>query len=632
MSVWVLASNSNSDVHLEDITPELAIAAGAAIGAWLLLLGLFALFTRPREVPPAPATMDLGPEPPAVVDYLFSRFHVTNHGVAGTLLDLAAGHYVDIDQQPGGTFFSAGREAPDRLLPHERMLYDHVVRLAGSGSVPAQALTLGSAEQSAGWLKRFDGLVSQYSRSNGLTVARFGFATWGIIRLTGLVAAGLVIATAAQANATEVGFLACGMALVFSHAALEKVFGTQKLTPAGEQAVAHWLGVKEYLSQGEGFHDLPAAHVILWDRYMAYAAAMGLARAAARALPLGAEDDHKAWSDYTGTWRQVTVRYPHHRFLWGRSPLNVLFIGLFTVAIGAAGIYGAIQVLDYADGLPSSDEAAYWISQGSLIAIAVFAFVCFWGLTTINLASMDFGTKRTLQGLAVRCRTFPHGDNKTDYFIGIDDGVHPEIKAWLVSPATYNAVGEGAVVTARVSRCQAHIYELTVTKAGPEPIVVEAPEVKTIEAPRWLSGLIAAAQTGAPATDPATLVTEDELAGVLGEPVTSEHVGEALAFGPMRAARYKTASGASIDIRVAGGAFVNVFKSVSLRWTNRDHIGGMDAMIKDDALLLLGKDNAVIVQLEGGKIPDRGAALRQIATIVAGRLQAGVPVTTQQVS
>ena len=83
--------------------------------------------------------------------------------------------------------------------------------------------------------------------------------------------------------------------------------------------MAHWLGVKEYLSQGEGFHDLPAAHVILWDRYMAYAAAMGRQRAAARALPLGAEDDHKAWSDYTGTWRQVTVRYPRRRFLWGRS-------------------------------------------------------------------------------------------------------------------------------------------------------------------------------------------------------------------------------------------------------------------------------------------------------------------------
>src|SRR3954468_21804409 len=84
MSVWVLASDS--DLHLEDITPELAMAAAAAIGAWLLLLGLFALFTRPREVETSPATMDLRPEPPAVVDYLFSRFHVTNHGVAGRCL------------------------------------------------------------------------------------------------------------------------------------------------------------------------------------------------------------------------------------------------------------------------------------------------------------------------------------------------------------------------------------------------------------------------------------------------------------------------------------------------------------------------------------------------------------------
>ena len=45
--------------------------------------------------------------------------------------------------------------------------------------------------------------------------------------------------------------------------------------------------------------------------------------------------------------------------------------------------------------------------------------------------------------------------------------------------------------------------------------------------------------------------------------------------------------------------------------------------MNQDALLLLDKDNAVIVQIQGGKVAERGAALRQIATIAAGRLQAG---------
>ena len=398
MSAWVLASQK-SEVNPEDITPELAIAAGVAILLWCLLLLIFAFVTRPREVEAAPATMDLGEESPALVDYLLSHFHSTSHGLAGTLLDLAAGHYLDIDEHHDGTYFGAGREPPDRLLPHERMLYDHVVRLAGGGSVPSQALTLGSAQQSASWLRRFDKFVTQDGRTRGVIVPRFGIKEWGIVRIVGAVAGLLVIASAAQADATMVGIFAAGTGLVFSHTALEKLFGTQKLTPPGEQAVAHWLGVKAYLSQqGEGFHDLPAAHVILWDRYMAYAAAMGLARAAARSLPLGAEDDHKAWSNLTGDWRQVTVRYPRRRFLWGRTPLNVMFIGICTVAIGAAGIYGAIKLFNYADSFPKTDDAAPWVAQGSLIAIAVFAFVCFWGLTTINLAFVDFAAKANSAG------------------------------------------------------------------------------------------------------------------------------------------------------------------------------------------------------------------------------------------
>ena len=361
---------------------------------------------------------------------------------------------------------------------------------------------------------------------------------------------------------------------------------------------------------------------------MAYAAAMGLARAAARALPLGAEDDHKAWSNYTGDWRQVTVRYPRRRFLWGRSPVNVLFIGIFTVALGAAGIYGAIKVIGFADGQPPSDDAAYWITQGALIAIAVFAFVCFWGLTTINLAFVDFRPKLTLQGIAVRCRTYPRGNNNgTDYFIAVDDGTSPRIKAWLVDHSLYNSVGEGAEVSAVVSRCQAYVYQLLVTKAGPEPMAVEAPEVKAVEVPRWLDGLVGAISSGAPAADPSTLLTTAEVASVLGEAVSNEDVAPALAFGPMRTARYKTGSGAAVDIRVAGGGFVNVFKSVSLRWPNREHIVGMDAVLKDDALLLLGDQNAVIVQIEGGKVADRTAALRQLASIAAGRLQSNTQVT-----
>jgi hypothetical protein len=38
------------------------------------------------------------------------------------------------------------------------------------------------------------------------------------------------------------------------------------------------------------------ASMAIWDRYLGYGAALGVATAAVHALPMGAEDDHRAWS------------------------------------------------------------------------------------------------------------------------------------------------------------------------------------------------------------------------------------------------------------------------------------------------------------------------------------------------
>lgn len=73
-----------------------------------------------------------------------------------------------------------------------------------------------------------------------------------------------------------------------------KLFGDQRDTPAGRAAAARWLGVRAYLGQNEVFPTLPPASVAIWDRYLGYGAALGVAAAAVHALPMGAEDDHLA--------------------------------------------------------------------------------------------------------------------------------------------------------------------------------------------------------------------------------------------------------------------------------------------------------------------------------------------------
>ena len=57
-----------------------------------------------------------------------------------------------------------------------------------------------------------------------------------------------------------------------------------------------WLGLREYLSHNPAFPDMAPAAEVIWDRYLAYAAAFGLARAAVTALPIRAEDPDRAWS------------------------------------------------------------------------------------------------------------------------------------------------------------------------------------------------------------------------------------------------------------------------------------------------------------------------------------------------
>src|SRR5207244_3227312 len=68
----------------------------------------------------------------------------------------------------------------------------------------------------------------------------------------------------------------------------------QRGTDAGMEAASRWLGVRGYLSGTATFPDLPPAHVVLWDRYLGYATAFGVARACVRALPMSGEPDRRA--------------------------------------------------------------------------------------------------------------------------------------------------------------------------------------------------------------------------------------------------------------------------------------------------------------------------------------------------
>ena len=92
----------------------------------------------------------------------------------------------------------------------------------------------------------------------------------------------------------------------------------------------HWLCVRAWM-EPRGFEGASAGAANSTSRALAYAAALGLAERAADELPIVPEDDRLAWSNATGEWHVVRVRYPF-RPGYGRHPALMLAVGL---AVGA---------------------------------------------------------------------------------------------------------------------------------------------------------------------------------------------------------------------------------------------------------------------------------------------------------
>ncbi len=479
LTLTVLATKSK--VTLPKADDPLVLAAVAVTAIWLLLLLAFAVSTRPRGVEAAAPTMDLGPEPPAIVNLLVNHCRVTTYGLQATLLDLAARKFIEIEEYGAGEqILCRIREpAPDTPLEsYTKIVYDHVRADAVNGSVVAQALTTGTRGKAAAWWSGFQRLVLQDARARGLTQDRWSRPMWGIQRLAGLAAAALVLVVAARANAVEPALAVIILVAASTHTVLAKLFGEQQLSEEGRKAASHWLGVRRYLADSGGLKDDSPGAVELWDRYLAYAAAMGLATKAIHALPMGAEDDHRAWSAYGGDWRQVRVDYPRYRIIWGRSPLGALFTALIIGALGCGVICLSLQVRDFTHGYSSNDETVHWIRTGTLIAIAAGVLVFAWGVRTLSLAFLDVWTRIDLQGEIVRRRSFTD-DKNVLYFLALDDGKAARVRAWRVQAAMYQKYDEGSIVKAQISPRLGYVFRMEgvaqASAAAQPPVLANQP-------------------------------------------------------------------------------------------------------------------------------------------------------------
>lgn len=424
--------------------PEAAGVVIALVTAlWLVAVAIVYVRRRPNEPHAGPPTLDLGPEPPAIANLLVHDFRVTRDAVPATLLDLAARGLVELEEREHGSYVCRLEQAPPEgpLQPYEARVLALLHRRASGGIVPAGALTTGPSAESSRWWKEFREEVVADAQRRGLSQDILDGRTFKRLAASLFVPAGV----AALLWSFRVGFGAwvAGTLLI----GVVQARHLQRDTPAGLEAAGRWLGVRARLAEDEAFAMQPPIAVALWERYLPYGAAFGVAPGAVRPIPMGAESDYRAWSSYGGRWRSVRIKYPDTMPPgWGKHPALALFQGLAVALVSGFVLFGIVPPV--LDAIP--DAGGLELLIGAALVV-VPAAVLLFGAAMALRALADLWSKTDVTGPILRLRIHGSGDKKRHY-VAVDDGASPTIRAWLVKPELYTGLRQDEVVVASLTR------------------------------------------------------------------------------------------------------------------------------------------------------------------------------------
>ncbi|WP_433533497.1 DUF2207 family protein [Micromonospora sp. CA-263727] len=531
----------------------------AALAGWFGVYGVVRLLTRPASPAPAPATMELGAEPPALVSLLVNRWSLTEDAAESTLLDLAARGFIEL-RQPGNdpmqTTLHLPPAPPDDagLRPYERRVLDRVRGLAVNGVVPLTALTFRDRAQAKAWNKRLHAQVVADARAAGLSRRRFGPAVTTLLGVAALVAA-VGVGLAAFHYGTwrqeddNPGF-AAGFVTFAVLSTIAGVSPGERDTALGRQVAARWLGVRAWLRGHEQFDELPPASVAIWDRYLGYGAAVGATRLASAILDLGMGDRTLVWSSYGGTWHRVRVRYPRFSPRYGQTLPKLLFRAVISIVIGGflLKLFGSSF-----DLLPSSTDRAERIFTFVADGVVVLALLSLLsGAHTAVRGVADLVTERTLTGEVLWLevwRSTAQGENQPArpwlHYLAVDDGTGERSTAWGLPSQWAGDCHDGDTVTIRVRPWSRRVVSMSVVGHGRSRRLVESPVAGGTDD-------AVAAKRGA--VGPATLFTVAEVGQALGLPVRA---AERLDLpGPLAGAQFRAAGDGQpvLTVQAVGGA------------------------------------------------------------------------------
>ena len=246
----------------------------------------------------------------------------------------------------------------------------------------------------------------------------------------------------------------------------------QRHTPEGFAAAGRWVAVRKKLEEDEVFQTQPPITVALWERLLAYGAALGVAGGAVRPIPMGAESDRRAWSSYGGHWHQVDVRYPRlYPPAWGKHPVAALLW---------AALFGGIALLFlyFVSSIVSDLGDVGFLGLLIVAALVLVPLAVVVGAAVLIIRAVaDLSSAREVTGEILRLRTRGSDDDKRRYYVAVDDATATTVRAWRVKPEQYHGLEQHEVVAASVTRYLGYVHEFRhVPAAGaaePQPVAGE---------------------------------------------------------------------------------------------------------------------------------------------------------------
>lgn len=424
-------------------------------------------------------------ESPAVVNLLTNDATATAAGMRATVIDLAARGWLRIlppeeDDELARVRPSSGAYDGDSLLPHERLVLQHVLaRFTTDRAIPARHLAV---DIRGSWWRRFAGLVGDEAKRSGLVRRRWTPAL--LAAPAGLALLALFAWLGSRSGRDDVAVidslerrfvsLATLIALIalIVHVVRKAIGDELTHTDAGLAATGRWLAVRQRLVEG-GFTLMAPSSNETGDRRLAYATAMCLAEGAAVELPLAREDHRRAWSSVGGSGRLVRVRYPW-RPVYGVNPVVALVGGLVALFVGLRlrRFFGDVARGEALDSLYERFSQQDWLIADIATGLTALTFVpILLGLWATVAGAADVFNTVERTGVVLRARRPPEVSplprgvvrrlerDRYSLFVALDDGSSDTITAWRASERT--AVPQGADATVAASPLLGYVRRST---------------------------------------------------------------------------------------------------------------------------------------------------------------------------